>query len=329
MPRPHRRRREKKLMTVDEVNTRFPLTKYKAWRATREKDGLPAAGGITAPPSRAPSRAMSVKSVEGILNSRASADQERPGSSLSQVARTALTSPDPPHPQPIPENDVALTEKTIIETTENAPITEPSSPTTAISAKQRAVEEEEEDDDEEDPIRDATPPEMLTSPGDTCAICLDTLEDDEDVRGLSCGHAFHAACVDPWLTGRRACCPLCKADYYVPKPRPDGETDTNTGRRSNGMRMNLPQAPQTSWLGGRYLPASRSRMVILTTNRGMGDRDHGNGRSRSVRRNRSTAPEARTDTWRPRMPQLPRNPFRRRGTDNRNPTPAQLEAGAR
>jgi hypothetical protein len=39
------------------------------------------------------------------------------------------------------------------------------------------------------------------------------------VRGLTCGHAFHAACIDPWLTTRRACCPLCKADYYTPKPR--------------------------------------------------------------------------------------------------------------
>jgi predicted component of type VI protein secretion system len=56
--------------------------------------------------------------------------------------------------------------------------------------------------------------------GDTCAICIDTLEDDDEVRGLTCGHAFHAACIDPWLTTRRASCPLCKADYHVPKPRP-------------------------------------------------------------------------------------------------------------
>ena len=32
MPRPHRRRREKKLMSMEEVNERFPLMKYKAWR---------------------------------------------------------------------------------------------------------------------------------------------------------------------------------------------------------------------------------------------------------------------------------------------------------
>ncbi|RAL67998.1 hypothetical protein DID88_008722 [Monilinia fructigena] len=53
--RPHRRRREKKLMTMDEVNERFPLTKYKNWVANRASEGLPTSGGVTAPPSRAAS----------------------------------------------------------------------------------------------------------------------------------------------------------------------------------------------------------------------------------------------------------------------------------
>src|SRR6266487_2552364 len=52
--RPHRRRREKKLMTMDEVNERFPLTKYKNWVASRASEGLPTAGGVAAP-SRAAS----------------------------------------------------------------------------------------------------------------------------------------------------------------------------------------------------------------------------------------------------------------------------------
>lgn len=52
MPRPHRRRREKKLMTMDEVNERFPLVKYKVWRSSRANQGLPTEGGITAPNSR-------------------------------------------------------------------------------------------------------------------------------------------------------------------------------------------------------------------------------------------------------------------------------------
>merc|ERR1712115_524284 len=52
MPRPHRRRREKKLMSMEDVNERFPLSKYKTWRATREAEGLPANGGVSAPASR-------------------------------------------------------------------------------------------------------------------------------------------------------------------------------------------------------------------------------------------------------------------------------------
>lgn len=53
-------------------------------------------------------------------------------------------------------------------------------------------------------------------PGDLCAICIDSLEPDDDVRMLPCTHVFHSDCVTPWLTTRRAICPLCKADFYVP-----------------------------------------------------------------------------------------------------------------
>ncbi|EDK36802.2 hypothetical protein PGUG_00900 [Meyerozyma guilliermondii ATCC 6260] len=48
----------------------------------------------------------------------------------------------------------------------------------------------------------------------TCAICLEVLENDDIVRGLLCGHVYHAECLDPWLTKRRACCPTCKRDYF-------------------------------------------------------------------------------------------------------------------
>ncbi|GEQ70519.1 hypothetical protein JCM33374_g4197 [Metschnikowia sp. JCM 33374] len=48
----------------------------------------------------------------------------------------------------------------------------------------------------------------------SCSICLEVYESDDIVRGLICGHVFHADCVDPWLTRRRACCPICKRDYY-------------------------------------------------------------------------------------------------------------------
>jgi hypothetical protein len=46
---------------------------------------------------------------------------------------------------------------------------------------------------------------------DTCAICLEDLEADERIAGLSCGHGFHQRCLMRWL-GRPGTsgCPLCR-----------------------------------------------------------------------------------------------------------------------
>ncbi|OWB77199.1 metal ion binding protein [[Candida] boidinii] len=60
---------------------------------------------------------------------------------------------------------------------------------------------------------EATHNDHLHYTSGTCAICLEELEDLEEVRGLLCGHVFHALCIDPWLIQRRASCPICKRDY--------------------------------------------------------------------------------------------------------------------
>lgn len=49
--------------------------------------------------------------------------------------------------------------------------------------------------------------------GKECSICLCALESDEDVRLLpSCGHMYHASCIEHWLTASKANCPLCGAE---------------------------------------------------------------------------------------------------------------------
>ncbi|KAF2026023.1 hypothetical protein EK21DRAFT_75042 [Setomelanomma holmii] len=270
MPRPHRRRREKKLMTMDEVNERFPLTKYKQWKSTRETKGLPASGGIATAPA---SRAASMKDVEGVISAKdEGTSSPRPDTALS-MAREDLAAPNsssqpqsssPRVSEDGKEKDVEeklAAEKAAATTTTTTTKTETvESPKTTPQPVVR--EHDDESEDEDDPIRTATAPEMLAEPGDTCAICLDTLEDDDDVRGLTCGHAFHASCVDPWLTSRRACCPLCKADYYVPKPRPEGEVEqTQGGRVRVGLRS--PTSPQAVWTTTRGNPFSRSRVIIV------------------------------------------------------------------
>jgi hypothetical protein len=248
MPRPHRRRREKKLMSMEEVNERFPLSKYKTWRSSREAEGLPAVGGVTAPPSRA----GSIKET-GTAEANGRRSVEAPFRTTLDMARDDHAHAEAGGQQPSASRvseDKHGANATTLERAETAP---------SVNEKDRRNSLVEEEDDD-DPIRTAAPLEMLGAPGDSCAICIDTLEDDDDVRGLTCGHAFHGACVDPWLTSRRACCPLCKADYYVPKPRPEGEDPNASGRRNGGSRGNMPQAPQSAWMGTRGIPF-RSRFI--------------------------------------------------------------------
>jgi len=331
--RPHRRRREKKLMTMDEVNERFPLTKYKSWVMSRASEGLPTEGGVTAPPSRA----GSVRNVEGALLSVPVEPKQ-----ASEDAKGA----------PVPAVDAKVNAKSsngVNGATEEKNSLEQVQTTTSTVDK-HATRTSEDEDDEDDHIHTAVPPELLTNPGDSCAICIDTLEDDDDIRGLTCGHAFHAGCLDPWLTSRRACCPLCKADYYVPKPRPEGEAADGERPSRRGNRM--PAAPPPAWTGMRAARGLPGRFMI-------GQPDvHSNSPRPGRRRARQAAAEQaaaaarppvngeapvdgapgsvpNTSRWRPRNPfdniHMPSFPGRNRqqapGQSNAEPSPSQLEAG--
>lgn len=257
--RPHRRRREKKLMTMDEVNERFPLTKYKNWVASRAREGLPTSGGVTAPPSRA----GSTRNVDAAMPTSPTGTKHsvntvntRPGTAPSEAA--AVTISPATNALDGDFSGAAVTEKGVSSPTveEHNRLEEVQTTASTVDKHPTMASENDQSDDEDDHIHTAVPPELLTNPGDSCAICIDTLEDDDDIRGLTCGHAFHAGCLDPWLTSRRACCPLCKADYYVPKPRLDGEaaaTDADrSGRRRD--RMSMPQSPASAWTGIRGSP---------------------------------------------------------------------------
>lgn len=354
MPRPHRRRREKKLMTMDEVNERFPLTKYKQWKSSRETEGLPSSGGIaTAPQSRAPS----IKDVEGVLSAKDESSGPRPDTALS-MAREDLSTPNSSTQKPAsPRTSVDIKDRDDKDAEKKTDAEKSATTTTEVVQTNNATpaanvrERDDDSDDDDDPIRTAAAPELLAEPGDTCAICLDTLEDDDDVRGLSCGHAFHASCVDPWLTSRRACCPLCKADYYVPKPRPEGEVDPATGRRS-GAGLRSPNSPQAVWTTTRGNPFSRSRVIIISGPGGQQSQrvDRFGRLSRPSRPDRSTTgddvqqPGQTTSNpgWRSRFtmsrtqgPTFSNWFGRSRGdasVDNTapaQPTPGQLEAGNR
>ncbi|KAL4569292.1 hypothetical protein LXL04_024928 [Taraxacum kok-saghyz] len=48
--------------------------------------------------------------------------------------------------------------------------------------------------------------------GDTveCAVCLSTIEEDDEIRVLRCDHLFHKGCLDRCVEYRHTTCPLCR-----------------------------------------------------------------------------------------------------------------------
>lgn len=327
-------------MTMEEVNERFPLTKYKAWMATRAEEGLPTAGGVAAPHTPT----ASLRNVEGATSSeldRRTSHDKGPSSSAPQdkekTEKEAVDTSKSSTEQPAGQNAVNLSkdhqhsqqfENALSQppqTTEIGPQPPPAAPTTNPTAAPTRQEIHDDNDmDDDDQIQIAVPTEMLNNPGDSCAICIDTLEDDDDVRGLSCGHAFHASCLDPWLTSRRACCPLCKADFYVPKPRTEGDAATdaerNAGRRPQGMagaRIDGGRPHHYAFMNRRD---GRPRMLLPGRFMAIGHFDDSQSQRygfptaprqpRSSERNQEQNPDApevqpeQPNTWRSRLPTL-------------------------
>lgn len=353
MPRTHRRRREKKLMTMDEVNERFPLVKYKVWRSSRANQGLPTEGGITAPNSRP----QSVKDESDVVTQPVGISTtavSRPENGQVDSSTSRVLDPDPHSQSPLcPAAEKASLVVGVASSQEERTA---SAPRAGQEKWQHSLVHEnigiDEDEDEGDQIRKAVPAELLPNPGDSCAICLDTIEDDDDIRGLTCGHAFHASCVDPWLTSRRACCPLCKADYYVPKSRSQAPEMTpasdRQGHRAGSSHPDIllrpPRAAQTGQQASPFrMPMAFPGRIFQTSS--FEQRTGSPPAEQSPGRIQNHSDRSAQSSWRRLLPiRLRELPFRgsnRRGRPSisealdssreipasQHRTPAQLEAG--
>ncbi|EXJ74486.1 uncharacterized protein A1O5_02782 [Cladophialophora psammophila CBS 110553] len=336
MPRQHRRRREKKLMTIEEVNEKFPLTKYKTWRSNRADEGLPTAGGITTA-----SRPASIHNTQ--RDSKDSKEIEAQELAHAQTNSTAEEK-SPEHGEP----EVVEAEKSHVDNRPVTPSRPKSTPSTVTPGTPvHKVTSHDDDDDDEERIQTALPAEQLPDPGDACAICIDNIDDDDDIRGLHCGHAFHASCVDPWLTSRRACCPLCKADYYVPKPRPEGAELDPTNVQPPPTAFSIigngrPGRRPAMIIPGRFMSIvyhDRDRhgfpLVVRAERADPSDREQGRRRQRERLPSSNTTPSHEgTETqssWRSRfglrMPGRSRQVQTQPAAPEAQPTPSQLEAG--
>ena len=214
-------------MTMDEVNERFPFLKYKNWVANRAREGLSTNGGVVfnaALNHMGSEREAATIIPSSLINLEGDPGSEYKGSLQATVVITEGISATVGTKRKSMETAKADSRATSSAVEEHHVLKE--IPTTNIvdgSRNTLAGKNEDESENEDKQIRIAVAPELLSDPGDICAICISTMEQDHDIRGLTCGHAFHIGCIDPWLTARRACCPLCKTDYYTPKSVPRGE----------------------------------------------------------------------------------------------------------
>ncbi|EXL38933.1 hypothetical protein FOCG_18438 [Fusarium oxysporum f. sp. radicis-lycopersici 26381] len=70
--------------------------------------------------------------------------------------------------------------------------------------------------------KQATWASTQSSSAEVCAICIEVLGDQDDVRRLKCKHVFHTSCIDSWFQKHHVDCPLCKS-IFIPNRHGDPE----------------------------------------------------------------------------------------------------------
>ncbi|KAH3677192.1 hypothetical protein WICMUC_001773 [Wickerhamomyces mucosus] len=100
----------------------------------------------------------------------------------------------------------------------------------------------------------------------SCAICIEVFENDDIVRGLICGHVFHQECLDPWLIKRKACCPMCKRDYYMKNTGDQTQSDNEENNNNNNNNDNNDLDSLNQFPDLEYTTITERVAEILRTN---------------------------------------------------------------
>jgi E3 ubiquitin-protein ligase RNF38/44 len=94
-------------------------------------------------------------------------------------------------------------------------------------------------------------PSFETSPFDrtsACVVCLESSRGGERWRALPpCGHAFHTACVDPWLL-LSPVCPVCRATVAI-LPRSESQTGDGIEKQPLSLYFSPPHGGSQRHLG--------------------------------------------------------------------------------
>ncbi|XP_051221222.1 E3 ubiquitin-protein ligase ATL23-like [Lolium perenne] len=94
-------------------------------------------------------------------------------------------------------------------------------------------------------------PSFESSPFDrtsACVVCLESSRGGERWRALPpCGHAFHTACVDPWLL-LSPVCPVCRATVAI-LPRSESQAGDGIEKQPLSLYLSPPHAGLQRHLG--------------------------------------------------------------------------------
>jgi len=68
-----------------------------------------------------------------------------------------------------------------------------------------------------------------------CFICLEDWKDEDECRLLACRHAFHAACVDKWMSSSSNTCPMCRRQGVAKDGRRAGAETADSQRAAQAQ----------------------------------------------------------------------------------------------